>query len=247
MTVATDLDSGHVLFVADDRKSESLDEFWGWLGPERIPRLKAIAMDMSAPYMLSTHKQVPQADEVICFDRFHVAKILNDAVNTVRKREHRELSSQGDDTLKRTKFLFLENPQNMTRERRLHFNELMASTLKVARAWALKDATRWMWHYTSRTWAEKTWTKWLARAARSRLEPMVRAARSLRKHLRGILNAIVLRTTNGTAESVNARIQQIKRRACGYRNRERFRNAIYFHLGGLNLYPAGGSATHTSS
>ena len=246
VTVTTDLESGDVLFVADDRKSESLDEFWGWLGPERIAGLKAVAMDMSAPYMMSTRAHVPQAEQVICFDRFHVAKILNEAVDKVRKQEHRELTSRGDDTLKRTKYLLLENRENMTRESRRRFDELMTSSLKCGRAWALKDAARWMWDYTSRTWAEKNWKKWLARAARCRLEPMKRAAGTLKKHLWGIINAILLRTTNGAAESANARIQQIKRRACGYRNRERFRNAIYFHLGGLNLYPVA-SATHTNS
>ena len=75
---------------------------------------------------------------------------------------------------------------------------------------------------------------------------MVRAARMVRTHLEGILNAVVLRTTNAAAESMNARIQRIKRMACGYRNRERFRDAIRFHLGGLDLYPKAVLA-HTNS
>jgi transposase len=75
---------------------------------------------------------------------------------------------------------------------------------------------------------------------------MVKAARLVRTHLDGILNAVVLRATNAASESMNAKIQRIKRMACGYRNRDRFRTAILFHLGGLDLYPAGLSA-HTSS
>jgi len=78
---------------------------------------------------------------------------------------------------------------------------------------------------------------------RSRLEPMKRVARTVQRHLGGIVNALVLKATNAASESMNAKIQRIKRRACGYRNRERSRTAIHFHLGGLDLLPA----THTRS
>lgn len=74
---------------------------------------------------------------------------------------------------------------------------------------------------------------------------MKRFARTVRDHLWVIVNAIVLGATNAGSESTAARIQRIRRMACGFRNRERFRNAIPFHLGGLDLYPA--SATHTDS
>jgi hypothetical protein len=84
-------------------------------------------------------------------------------------------------------------------------------------------------------------------AMRSRLEPMKRAARTIRDRLWGIVNAIVLGVTNAGSESQNAKIQWIKKQACGFRNRERFRNAMYFHLGGLDLYPRAASATHTTS
>ncbi len=90
--------------------------------------------------------------------------------------------------------------------------------------------------YVNPGWARKGWLAWAALASRSNLEPMVRAARMVRKHLDGIRNAVVLRATNAAAESTNARIQRIKAMACVYRNRERFRNAILFHLGGLDLY-----------
>ena len=120
-------------------------------------------------------------------------------------------------------------------------------SLKAGRAWAIKDAARWLWSYTSRAWATKAWKSWIGWAQRSQLEPMRKAARTVRDHLWGIVNAIVLGVTNATAESTNARIQKLKSRACGFRNRERFRNAIYFHLGGLDLYPRPTSATHTTS
>jgi len=77
--------------------------------------------------------------------------------------------------------------------------------------------------------------------------PMRKVAETVRKYLWGILNAIVHRATNALTEGMNSRIQAIKRTACGFRNRQRFRNAIYFHLGGLDLYPTTARGTHTIS
>lgn len=73
--------------------------------------------------------------------------------------------------------------------------------------------------------------------ARSRLKPMQQTAKTLKKHLWGILNAVLLRVDNSHAESMNSRIKTVKVRARGFRNKQRFRHAIYFHLGGLQLYP----------
>jgi len=96
-----------------------------------------------------------------------------------------------------------------------------------------------LWNYTSRTWAEKGWKRWLSWAVRSRLEPMKMVAGTIKDHLWGILNAIVLKADNGGAESLNSRIKMIKVRSRAFRNKERFRSAIYFHLDDLDLYPEG--------
>ena len=93
-----------------------------------------------------------------------------------------------------------------------------------------------LWGYVSRAWAEKGWSRWYSWAIRSRLEPIKQAARMIKKHLWGIINAIVLKADNGHAESMNSKIQMIKIRARGFRNKERFKTAIYFHLGGPDLY-----------
>jgi transposase len=247
VTVVTDIDRGHVLYVADDRTSDSLDGFWGLLSAKQLAAIEAIAMDMCAAYVRSAREHVPGAEGKICFDRFHVAKLLNDAVNTVRKQENRELAAEGAYVPKRTKYIWTQNPENMPRERRIQFDLLRDCSLKAGRAWAIKDAARWLWSYAKRGWATLAWKRWIGWAIRSRLEPMRKAARTVRDHLWGIINAIVLRVTNAGAESANAKIQWIKKQACGFRSRERFKKAIYFHLGGLDLYPRPASATHTRS
>ena len=94
-----------------------------------------------------------------------------------------------------------------------------------------------LWHYVSKTWARKGWEQWLSWAVRSRLNLIKEVARTIKEHLWGILNAIVLKVNNGPAEGLNSRIKTIKVRSRGFRNKKRFANAIYFHLGGLDLYP----------
>ena len=91
-----------------------------------------------------------------------------------------------------------------------------------------------LWKYTSKTWAEKAWRNLFG----SRISPIVDLARSLKKHFYGIMNAIMLGVDNGMAESLNSKIQKVKKISCGFRNIKRFQNAIMFHFGGLDLYPA---------
>ena len=84
-------------------------------------------------------------------------------------------------------------------------------------------------------------------AIRSRLEPVKRVARMIHKHWEGVLNAATSNVTNARSEGLNSQIQWIKRKVCGYRNRERFRSANYFHLGGLDLYPSALRSTHSKA
>ncbi len=247
VTIVSDPQRGAVLHVADGRSQEALDGFWKELTPDQLAEIESVAMDMCAAYIRSAREHVPGADEKIAFDRFHVARAINEAVNEVRKREHKELAAQGDTTLARTKYIWLKNPENHSELQGAIFELLKDVGLKVARAWAIKETARGLWSYATRGWAKRAWKKWISWATRCRLEPMARVAGMVKKHLWGILNAIVLNVTNAGAESLNAKVQWIKDTACGFRNRERFRNAIYFHCGKLDLYPARLRTTHSTS
>lgn len=244
VTVVTDLDTSDVLYVADNRTAGSLDGYYEQLGDDELARIEVVAMDMWPAYMKSTRHWVPGADSKIVFDRFHVSQHIGRAVDQVRRNEHKALRSEGDERLKRTRYLWLENPETMSDERWYGaFVALRDSALKTARAWAIKEMAATLWDYKTRGWARRGWKRWLSWAKRCRLPAMVKAARTVEAHLDGIVNAIFHRATNAAAESANSKIQRVKRMACGYRNRDRFRNAIYFHLGGLDMYPV----THTIS
>ncbi len=247
VTVVTGHEKSRVLHVADNRTTESLTAYYETLSPKELEAIEVVTMDMWKPYIKATTDKVPGAKSKIAFDKFHIAAHLSKAVDEVRRAENKALIKDGDRTLVGSKHMWLKSSKNMDlATKRSTFRYLRTIALRTARAWGIKEAARLLWHYTSRTWAKKGWMKWIAWAVRSRLEPIKRAARMIRDHLDGVLNAVVLGRTNAVAESINSKIQKVKRMACGYRNRERFRNAIYFHLGGLDLYPKP-TATHTIS
>jgi transposase len=175
-----------------------------------------------------------------------LARHLGDAVNTVRKQERKGLRAEGNRTPVGTRYLWLEGPGSMRPERRSLLSKLKDVCRRTSRAWALREIASRLRGCTSMGYARKVWRAWAALASPSKLEPMVCAAWMVRNHLDGILNAVVLKATNAAAESMNARIQRIKAIVCGYRNRERCRNAILLHLGGLDLYLRPASA-HTNS
>lgn len=120
---------------------------------------------------------------------------------------------------------------------RRQFRRLRRSALKSARAWAMKEAFRHRWDYRSLPAARAFFERWQAWAALSRLRPMIHAAGIIRRHLDNVLNHIHYPLTNAATEGLNAKIQWIKYSARGFRNRERFKLAIYFHCGGLDLTP----------
>ncbi len=138
---------------------------------------------------------------------------------TMHRRE-KTLLAEGVGLPKGTRFDWLMNPENMSEEKWDNFEPLRNSTLKTARAWVLREMAMSLWDYKSRAGAIKAWKRWLSWAQRCRLEPIKVVARTVKEHLWGIVNAIVLNANNGRAEGINSKIQSLKTRACGYRSRE---------------------------
>lgn len=238
VTVVTDLAQSTVLFVADDRRRESLEAFWALgLNESQREAVEAIAMDMWEPYVQATLARIPRAEEKIVFDAFHIAKHLNEAVDRVRRLEQRELRARGDERLTGTKFTWLTNPENLPGEAREEFRALRNSNLKVARAWALKDTFRRLWTYSYVGAARTFFRRWYFWATHSKLQPMIEKARMLNKRLENVLSYLRHGVTNAVTEGLNSKIQWIRYTARGFRNRLNFKTAIYFHCGGLDLYP----------
>jgi transposase len=237
VTIVADLEQRRVLYLADDRKRESLDGFWPTLTPAQRDGITAVAMDMWEPYVQSTRAHLPGADQKIVFDKFHVVKHLHEAVDRVRRGEHRALRRVGDERLTGSKYLWLRRPEHMSATQRAAFRALQREDLQVGRAWALKERFRTFWAYRYPGAARTFFTRWYWRATHSQLKPMAAVAKLIQRHLPNLLTYLRHRLTNAGLEGVNAVIQWVKKTARGFRNTEHFKTAIFFHCGGLDLYP----------
>ena len=237
MTIVCDLERSTVEYVADDRKAESLAAYYAALTPAQRQGIEAVAMDMWEPYVQATLTGLPPASAKIVFDRFHIMKQMNEAVNKVRLGEHRQLSELGIDTLKGTKHWWLYAKENLPEKHAASFAELKADTLRTSRAWAIKEALRNLWHYGTAVWATKFFNRWFGWAKRSKLTPVKQVADMIKSRVQNVVSYCTHKITNGVAEGLNSKIMSIKRKCCGFRNPDNFKNAIYFHCGGLDLYP----------
>jgi transposase len=235
MTLVCDLREGTIEYVGEGRKTETLNSFYATLSPEQKAGIRAVSMDMWEPFFQSTLAHLPEASEKIVFDRFHIMGHVEKAVDTVRKQEVREGRVP---ELKGSKYLWLYSKDNLPESQRQRFEALRAMNLKVGRAWAMKEELRTLWHATSLEEARVFWRRWFGWAVRSRLQPMKDVAHLIKRHLDIVLTYIAHPITNAVSEGLNSKIQNLKKRAYGFRNKERFKTAIYFHCGGLNLYPA---------
>jgi transposase len=241
VTVVARVEAGKpatVDYVADGRSQESLDGYWEQWTSQELAAVQAVGMDMCEPYFQSTLAHVPEAERKIVYDRFHLSCHMNKAVNEVRKAETRELLAAGDTRLQGTRNLWLYGWENLLEPLASRFNELRDLKLKTGRAWAIKETWRDMWASFNRQEAEDYFHCWYSWAIRSRLAPVKRVARMFKRHLANILTYFDTLLSNGPIEGLNNRIQGLIKKAFGYRNRERFKTDILFHLGGLDLYPS---------
>jgi len=238
VTVVSDLKAGRVLDVVDHRRKESLDGFWEGLTVEQMEGIEAVSMDMWEPYIQSTLDHVPDAREKIVFDKFHIAKHLGDAVDKVRRHEHRKLRAEGRDWLTGTKYEWLRNPNTFSEKGwRRFLKRLRERDLKTGRAWSLKEHFMALYDYIYPAVAERHFRSWYQWARRSYLEPMKKLALTLKRHWPNIKTYFSHRISNANAEQINSRVQRVKAQAKGFRNSERFRMAILFHCGELDVYP----------
>jgi transposase len=235
ISLLTDLTASRVLEVVEGRTEEAANKLWKAIPEEQKGEVEAVAMDMWPAYINSAQTHVAQAE--IVHDRFHVSKHLNEAVDKVRRQEHKALKRTGDERLKGSKQLWLFNPENLNEDRWIEFEALKDQELKTSRAWAIKEQFRWFWEYRYAGNARKFFARWRGWAARSRLRPIRAVAKTLKRHLDNLLSYFRHRITNAATEGFNSRIQSIKSQARGFRSFQNYRTRILFHCGRLHLLP----------
>jgi transposase len=224
-----------VVHIAEGRDKVALESFFEELDPRQLGRLRAMAMDMSKAFIAVAQEALPRPEETMVFDRFHVMKAMNKAVDEVRREENKELVREGDRRLVGTMHVFRYAEENLPARYAARLDELKSSKLRTARAWAIKELLRELWRCPGLKQAEALWNRWYSWATRSQLEPVKKVASMVRDHLPGILAYYKHRVTNALAEGTNSKIEWIKNTARGYRNWENLKAAILFHCGGLEL------------
>ena len=230
-TQVYDLVEKRLLWSGENRTSETLEAFFDYLGQERCEQIKAVCCDMWAPYIDAVKKRLPNA--LLVFDKFHIVRHLLDAVDTVRKEEAQKLKSDNPELLKKSRYIWLKNPWNLTESQKIRLSDLEKLNLKINRAYLLKEAFRKFWDYSYPAWAKKYLNQWFWWATHSRLKPMRDFAWMLRRHQDDILNYFKAPIDNGAVEGLNNKAKVISHRAYGYRTAETFKLALYHGMGRL--------------
>ena len=230
ITLVVDIDGRRVVFVADGRSADTVRQFADHLEDRGgdASRIKQACIDMSPAFISGVTENLTEAE--ITFDRFHVMKLIGDAVNDVRRAEVKARPE-----LRGTRYVWIKNEPNLTAKQSTVLDTLSSTNLKTARAWRMRLAFQDIYAQPTRGWGELFFDKWIGWARRSRLEPMKAVARTMEKHREGILAWFDSRISNGLIEGINSVVQAAKTKAHGYRNSETLKAVTYLVAGKLDL------------
>jgi len=236
VTLVYQLDQGcrRLLWIGKDRKARTLVAFFQWLGPARTAGLRFVCSDMWKPYLRVVAQKAGHALHVL--DRFHIMAHMNKAIDKVRAQEARALQAQGKaPVLARTRWLLLKRPDHLTDEECPRLSDLLGYNLRAVRSYLLREEFQFFWTYRSATWAGKFLDRWCTQALRSRIEPMQRVARMLRRHRPLLLNYFRAKRVLSSAavEGFNNKARVTTRTAYGFRTYRVMEIALYHTLGAL--------------
>ncbi len=221
-----------VLYVTPGRDAGAVDRFVRDLEDHNAEaeQIKQVCIDMSPAYISGIDTYLPEAQ--VTFDQFHLMKMLNEAVDQVRREEQ-----QSHPELKNTRYVWLKNPWNHTRTQGKAFDLLRAKRMKTTRAYHLKLSFQDLFLAENAANAEALLRGWYDWAIRCRLKPIVEFARTLKRHWQGVLNWFTSQISNGVLEGINSLIQAMKAKARGFRSFRNFETIIYLNLAKLDLSP----------
>ena len=223
-----------LLWVGEKRTTKTALRFFRWLGKERTKQLKYVCSDMWKPYLKVIARMAPQALNIL--DRFHIVAHMNKAIDKVRTAEARELASKGyAPVLKKSRWLLLKRPENLTDKQDTSLAALLQYNLKTVRSYLLKEDFQFFWEYRSAYWAGLFLDRWCTRAMRSRIEPMKKVALMLRRHKELMLNWFRAKKefSSGVVEGLNAKAKLTTRKAYGFKSFKTLELALYHNLGVL--------------
>ncbi len=228
-----DAERKRFLWIGQGRQEKTLEDFFLELGAA-LKGLEFVASDMWKPYLNVVAKRAQDALHVL--DRFHIMSHFGKALDKIRAQEARELKSGGfEPVLKGSRFLLLKRPEGLTEKQEVKLAELLRYNLKTVRAYLLKEDFQFFWSYVSPYWAGQFLDRWCRRAMRSRIDPVKKVAKSLRKHRELLLNWFRARgeISSGIVEGFNNKAKVTMRNAYGFRTYRYLEAALYHALGDL--------------
>lgn len=215
-----------IWFGGEDRSQASMEQFYDWLGEKKTRGIRLAVMDMWKPFRNATAAKTPQA--AILFDKFHVMRHLNEALDKVRKNEYARVQGQDRRYIKGQKYVLLSRRENLTLDGRKSLKTLLAANKRLNTAYLLKESFGQLWSYRHEGWARRFFENWKASLKWQRLKPYEKFAEMVERHWDGI--AAYCRPENkvslGFVEGLNNKIRVIQRRAYGLRDEEYLRLKI---------------------
>ncbi len=233
VTIAADMDQRRVLFATEGKGKETITKLKDHLKIKGVSseEIENICIDMSPSFISGILEEFPKSS--IVFDRFHIVKLLNEAMNEVRKKERRD-----HEVLKNHKYTFLKKNKNLSQREKQQREELIELLPVIGQAYRLKELFNDLWGFKDKEEAAPFLSFWCDNAEESGIQPFKEFVKMIKAHWSGIINYFDTKISNGVLEGINNKIQLAKRRARGYRNTNNFINMIFFIAGKLKFnYP----------
>ncbi len=235
LTSVVDHQTGAIVWCSPGRNAVTLQAFFDELG-DRRHSIRAVSIDMSGGYEKAIRQSVPHAE--IAFDPFHVVRLGQRAVDQVRRDEwnaHERSHTPTGRWIKGTRWSLLKAPDKQSVGQLALLGEVQQANKAMFRAFLMKEELRLLYQLDDPALAPAHLDAWLAWASRSRLEPFVKLARTIRRHRDGILAAIRLGLSNGRLEGLNSRIRLISHRSFGFHSAQPLIALVYLCCGGITI------------
>ena len=220
VTVIIDFLTKRVVWVEIGRAEKALNRFYRRLGKKRCRQIEAVAMDMWPAFMKATKKHCPRARLV--FDKFHILSHMAQVIDQVRRREFKRASKKTREVIKGSRYLLLRNRAKVRGKKRIRLSELLALNKPINAVHVSKEDLKPLWDYRSPRWAEAYFREWYRRAIYSKIEPLKKFARMLKKHWEGIAAHCFYPIHTSLLEGINNKAKVIKRIAYGYHDIDYF-------------------------
>lgn len=233
LTVVVHHETGKVVWAAEGKSSDVLKSFFEQLGPERLAQIEVVSMDLSAAYQKAVSEVLPGAE--IVFDKFHVARLAQQALDEVRRELVRQLEPEARRPLKKTRWALLKTPTHLELHQKTQLATIQRTNDPLYRAYLLKESFLDILADSSPEAAHAELKAWLAWASRCRLRPFVRLGRTVRKHLAGILRMIETGLTNARLEGMNNKIRLLSHRAYGFHSAQALIATVYLCCSDLQI------------